>query len=116
MLVFVAGISPNTNLIWLVSRASWVAVGIGLFKSLVLSTFARLTVSLLIPPAVPVNVGRLIGALVAIELIIVHEKLELLSNACASSFNVSNAAGASLIRSLISPSTYVLSAFESKAS
>ena len=95
----------------LVSRAPLIA-----FESLVSSTSARLTISLKIPLTVPVNVRLSIGALVAIELIIVDEKLALLSNACASSFNVSSATGALLIRSLILPSTYVLSAFESKAS
>ena len=43
-------------------KASWVALDIGLFRSLVLSTFARLTIALEIPETAPVNVGLLIGA------------------------------------------------------
>ena len=39
-----------------------VAVDIGFAKSLVLSTFARLTVALESPPTVPASVGLLIGA------------------------------------------------------
>ena len=63
----------------------------------------------------PIHVGLLIGALVAIEFFIVDEKFASLSNACASSFNVSSAAGAFLTWSLILSSTYVLSTFRLKA-
>ena len=43
------------------SRASWVAFDIGLFKPLVLSTIAELTIALESHPTVPVNVGLIIG-------------------------------------------------------
>ena len=44
------------------SKAVWVAVLTGLFASVVLSTFARPTIDLVIPETVPVKVGLLIGA------------------------------------------------------
>ena len=59
----------------LVSRAIWVAVGTDFSKPPVLSTLARLPVAFESPPTVPVHVGLLLGALVAIELFIVEEKL-----------------------------------------
>ena len=44
------------------SNAVWVAVEIGLFKSLVLSTLPRPIIALVIPLTVPVNDGELISA------------------------------------------------------
>jgi hypothetical protein len=72
----------------------------------VLSTFPNPTIDFVIPPTVPVKVGLLIGAFVAIEFVTVLENELLFPSAIANSFNVSNAGRAPPMSVLISPLTY----------
>ena len=68
------------------SSAACVAVDIGLFKSLVLSTLARPTIALVIPDTVPVNVGdsmfafKLIAVKYGLSIAAVSEIFNLVSN------------------------------------
>ena len=67
---------------------------------LILVSLAKLTISLQSPATVPVNVGLLSGALVAIKFVVEVEKFSSLFNACANSFKVSSVAGAESTRSV----------------
>ena len=82
------------------AKASPVALEIGLLASDVLSTLPSPTISFEIPLTVPVKVGFALGAFSAIELVIVVEKSASLPKAVANSFNVFNASGALLTKSL----------------
>ena len=73
-----------------------------------LSTLSDWTIALVIPTTLPLNVGLCLGALVLIVFRIVVESFSSLPNACANSFKVFSAAGASFIRLLIFASTAAL--------
>lgn len=80
------------------SSAVCVAVEIGFRASVVLSTFPRPTIDLLIPETVPVNVGEASGALAAIELVTVVAKAASPPKASDNSFRVFKVVGAELTK------------------
>ena len=82
------------------SSAACCAEETGLLTSLMLSTFPKSTMDLLIPLTVPVNVGFSSGAFNAIDAVKVPAKSLSLPNAWAISFNVSNVVGAVFIKPL----------------
>ena len=84
------------------SSAVCCAVLTGLFASEVLSALPSPTIALEIPPTVPVKVGLLMGAFNPIWFDTVVAKLASDPIANASSFKVSNAAGALATKLLIS--------------